>query len=281
MTYCLCDDMLFTEDFMPKQSIKGTLGTAETIKRRRQELGLTIEEAASRAGVSIKTWYRYEAGESIRVDKYKGVCVALNLRSFPIDDTDNTSTFNLEYYNHHSVWSKHIYNHFGCVAAVSFVIGYDFLIDCLNDDMEQLSTMPKESHIGQIYTSMLKDLMPEQFLARYDYEFLFCMKMALLRLGRIANKSDNIVAHSVLDELLLYLIVEMSDFLIETMIPEIEACGIEVDGNWKDWIFDLFDDIDIITYLYSDLMFLTNDHTYHFENWLEKQFYMSNSDFDP
>jgi len=43
-------------------------------KHRRSMLNLTIEEAASKAGVGTKTWSRYEAGGSIRKDKSKGIC---------------------------------------------------------------------------------------------------------------------------------------------------------------------------------------------------------------
>ena len=58
---------------MGQKSIKGSPELAEAIKRRRHELNLTIEEAASKAEIGTKTWCRYEAGESIRVDKYKGI----------------------------------------------------------------------------------------------------------------------------------------------------------------------------------------------------------------
>ena len=61
---------------MAQKSVKGNEKLAKAIKTRRNELELTIEEAATRAGVGTKTWCRYEAGESIRRDKYKGVCKA-------------------------------------------------------------------------------------------------------------------------------------------------------------------------------------------------------------
>ena len=54
---------------MAQKSIPGNEILAKQIKSRRNELGLTIEEAASRAGVGTKTWCRYEAGEAIRSDK--------------------------------------------------------------------------------------------------------------------------------------------------------------------------------------------------------------------
>ena len=57
---------------MAQKTIQGSETLARQIKSRRNELGLTIEESASRAGVGTKTWSRYEAGESIRKDKCKG-----------------------------------------------------------------------------------------------------------------------------------------------------------------------------------------------------------------
>ena len=47
---------------MAQKKIQGSEDLARQIKSRRNELVLTIEEAASRAGVGTKTWSRYEAG---------------------------------------------------------------------------------------------------------------------------------------------------------------------------------------------------------------------------
>ena len=41
----------------------------EKIRARWLELDPTIEEVALRTGIGTKTWRRYEAGESIRMDK--------------------------------------------------------------------------------------------------------------------------------------------------------------------------------------------------------------------
>lgn len=57
---------------MANKCIQGNDGLAKKIKFRRNELYLTIEEAALRAGGGSKTWSRYESGGSIRLDKYKG-----------------------------------------------------------------------------------------------------------------------------------------------------------------------------------------------------------------
>jgi hypothetical protein len=38
----------------------------------------------------------------------------------------------------------------GNLAAISFVIGSDILLDNLQDDIDEISSMAKGSHIGQI-----------------------------------------------------------------------------------------------------------------------------------
>ena len=54
---------------MAPKTILSNEDLGKKIKVRRNELRLTIEEAASRAGVGVKTWCRYESGGSIRKDK--------------------------------------------------------------------------------------------------------------------------------------------------------------------------------------------------------------------
>ncbi|MEG2013135.1 MAG: helix-turn-helix transcriptional regulator, partial [Anaerovoracaceae bacterium] len=73
---------------MAQKTIQGNEELARKIKFRRNELNLTIEEAAARAGVGTKTWSRYEAGESIRTDKCKGICKALNWRDFSTSESN-------------------------------------------------------------------------------------------------------------------------------------------------------------------------------------------------
>lgn len=250
---------------MAQKSISGNLELAEKIKLRRNELNLTIEEAAKRAGVGTKTWSRYEAGESIRQDKYKGVCKALNWMQLPIEDDEDVK-FDLEEYRNHEAWSKYLEETFGEVAALSFAIGSDILLDYIKDDLNELSRQPKGTHIGQLGTSFLEGILPDQFLMNYDYEFLYAMKSGLIHLRKIAKFGSEIIAHCVLDELLLILAVDESEFLIEN------NPNLEVDDQWKDWVYDIFDDADIDMFLFSN-SYLSEDHEYHFLQWLKCQFY--------
>ncbi len=258
---------------MSQKAIKGTPKLGETIKRRRLELGLTIEEAASKAGVGTKSWCRYESGESIRSDKAKGICKALNWHTLPGESDAEELEFNLEEYKNHDAWSQYICNQFGEAAAISFAIGSDIVLDHLEEDINEIAKMPMGSHVGQLPVSMIKDVLPEQFLMRYDYEFLYQLKSAVINLRRTARSGNCLLANSVMQELAIYLFAEESRFLMDCMSEEMESYGVSGLDVLDDWIFDLFEDTDIITCLYSN-NYLTEDNIYHFSNWSKDQFYM-------
>lgn len=258
---------------MSQRTIQGTPKLAESIRGRRQELGLTIEEAATRAGVGTKTWCRYEAGESIRQDKAKGICKALNWHGIPGEKNNDGNEFLPAKYKHHDAWSKCLCQQFGEAAALSFAIGSDLVLDAINEDLTELSQMPRGTHVGQLPVSMMKDILPAQFLMRYDYEFLYLLKVNVKQLRAAARCSDHFLAHSVIQEMLLYLFVEESRFLMESMQQEMEAAKVSGLDAWDEWIFDLFDDMDVVACLYSDA-YLTPEHAYHFDHWADEQFYM-------
>ena len=153
---------------MAQRSIQGDQELGRKIKHRRNELNLTIEEAASRAGVGTKTWSRYEAGESIRRDKCKGICKALNWREFPDGKSDAEKKSLIEEYRDHEAWSKFLADNYGPGAAMAFAIGSDILLDYINQDQSDLASMPSGSHIGQLNTSFISGELPPQFLMRYS-----------------------------------------------------------------------------------------------------------------
>ena len=91
------------------------------------------------------------------------------------------------------------------------------------------------------------------------------MYCELKSLRVIAGNGREIIAHSVLDEIILCLIVEEAEFLIEEE-------NLENDNNWGDWVYDIFDDMDVRTMLYSN-WYVSEGNCYHFSHWLENQFY--------
>lgn len=257
---------------MAQKTIQGSEALARQIKSRRNELDLTIEEAASRAGVGTKTWSRYEAGESIRKDKCKGICKALNWHGLPSQEEEGNKGMSIQEYKKHEAWSQFLENTFGARAAMAFAAGSDILLDNIKEDMAELASMPAGSHVGQLNISLLYGDLPEQFLTNYDYDFLYRLKCTLCKLRARAKHGVSMVAHSVMEELILYLCNEESIALIELCGENIEFED-EKEIYSEEWVFDLFDDMDIILFLYSDV-YLDSDHPYHFSHWNDQQFFM-------
>ena len=255
---------------MAQRIIQGNETLAKQIKSRRNELGLTIEEAASRAGVGTKTWCRYEAGESIRMDKCKGICKALNWSVLPEQGVETHDGISAQKYKSHEAWSPFLENAFGNKAAMSFAAGSDILLDHINEDLTALAAMPVGSHLGQLSVSWLCEDLPKQFLMHYDYDFLYQMNCTLLGLRQRAKHGSPMTAHSVMEELLLYLCNEEATALIELSSGN---TGFEDDDDTsEEWVFDLFGDADIVSFFYSDV-YLNSDHPYHFLHWNDRQFY--------
>lgn len=258
---------------MAQQVIQGSIEFAATIKQRRQELNLTIEEAASIAGVGTKTWSRYESGASIRKDKGKGICKALNWFALPLSqDCSDSPIMDFADLKKHEAWSSYLNDMFGKYATASFAIGSDILLDHINEDMDELASMPKGTHIGQLNLSWIHTDLPPQFMMRYDYDFLYILRATVLEFRLQASHGTEIVAHRVIDELVLYLIVEEARFLMESAEVEVENDDQEDYENWDEWISEIFGDMDLTLFLYSN-QYLESSNPYHFEHWLEKQFY--------
>lgn len=256
---------------MAQKTIRGNETLARQIKSRRGELGLTIEEAASRAGVGTKTWCRYEAGGSIRLDKCKGICKALNWYGLPDHGKEKNENFSVQEYKNHEAWSVFLEREFGVKAAVSFAMGSDILYDHINEDMRELSSLPAGTHIGQLRFSWLNGNLPEQFLMNYDYEFVYRMKCSLRQMRMRAKSDLPMTAHCVMEELLIYLCNEEASGIIELSGGMFENDD-DIAADSEEWVFDLFDDMDIISFLYSNV-YLPPDHPYHFSHWTERQFY--------
>lgn len=176
--------------------------------------------------------------------------------------------FDIEKYNNHEAWSTFLAEDYGVKIAASFAIGSDMLLDDINEGLNGLSLMPIGSHLGQIGDLRLRSELPPQFLMRYDYDFLYLLKSQVLSYRKIAKYGSEISASSVLDELVLYLIMEYSVDLLEEMVFPGKVAENRYD-DFDEWAFDVIGDMDIETCLYSDL-YLNRDHKYHFDNWEQR-----------
>ena len=75
-----------------------------------------------------------------------------------------------------------------------------------------------------------------------------------------------------MEEMIFYLSSEETTVLMELSADE-GGFADKISDYSSDWVFDLFDDMDIVTCLYSD-MYIDPEHIYHFTHWFDYQFYI-------
>lgn len=269
---------------MPPRTVQSNQDLGNKIKRQRILLNLSIEEAARISGVGAKTWGRYEAGQAIRADKIKGVCKALKWKTLPIDDgqhheIENEYAWLEEIDPSDEGWSTALCEAYGRKAAVSFAVGSAILLDYMNEDLNSLKEKPAGTHIGQLPWSYLADMLPGQYLMRYDYEFLFRFRTALISYRNRVTHGDDLYAHTVAEELIAHLIRDISFDSVNDWAPSQKSIcadddeSYDLDTMWDEWPESLCDDDDISYYLDDD-RYTASDDAYSFEHWFEPQFWV-------
>lgn len=279
------------------------------VRKRREELGLTINAAAKKAHVGLKTWSRYESGEPVRQDKVIDVLRALNLSMAdvtadeePVHLKDTTLKEYLDDYRTNPMWSKSFVQRFGIVSMIAFIRGAEDLLAAINNDLDILKTMPAGSHLGMLVNdSYVLDQLPAQFVTRYDYDFLYSLKSCLLQIRERMEHDEFSAAHTVLEEIVLLNIANFGNSAVEDggimnellfllnkecidISHEYEEAENEEDSekerffvdDLEDWVYEFLGDDDVETYLYGPFA-LTPDNPYHFDHWMEHQFYMGNA----
>ena len=103
-------------------------------------------------------------------------------------------------------------------------------------------------------------------------DFMYLLRSVIKRFRSYAKAGTEIIAHSVLEEIVLYLIAEESEFLMEE--EGLWECDEEqIYSSATEWIFDLFEGEDIITFLYDDF-YLEKDNMFHFDHWKDRVFWV-------
>ena len=206
------------------------------------------------------------------------------------DDLHVKEEINLSEYKESKGWSTFLETNFGILSAIHYAARSDLLLDALEHEMHELSCMPRGSHVGQINSSVLKDNLPQQFMTRYDYDFLYKFRSELIDMRMRAMDGLSIIAHSVAQELIIYISNEMGKVAIESdenvkkLIAEngsfYDKLSSDIENEEldkiklynEDWVFDLFGDADILSELYSGRA-VAKGNAYHIKHWFDEQFF--------
>ena len=253
---------------MPPRTQTGSKELGEAIRRRREELGLTIEQAAIRARIGQKTWSRYESGESIRQDKVRSVCAALGWKTLEeglsVDiDSQEEAIFLKSFNESNQGWSPYLARMYGRKTAVTFCLGSEILGDELRLDLEQLATKPKGTHLGELDISMTLAYLPEQFVPRYDYDFVYRLRARLEYLRIVLRGCDHFAPQTVADELLLHMIETEAEMLMEYWEEEAD------DELSEAWVAEVCGDDDFETFLGAPWSYVDEGHAYFFDYWFD------------
>ena len=187
-----------------------------------------------------------------------------------MNENENGMPLTVKEYRKHSAWSAYLKKHFGPWAALSFAFGSNVLLENIQADLEALKSLPAGTLLDDT-NSIVFATLPQQFADQYDAAFLTRMETELLLFRERARSGDSMVAYSVMEELLLYLCVGETICYLETTGETVVYGGKKITPSY-DWLADLFDDMDIVMCLYSDIT-LPENHLYHLCHWDDKVFY--------
>lgn len=187
-----------------------------------------------------------------------------------------------EKFQKHEAWAESICNTYGIRAAISFAVGSDIVLDYIIGALSELAYRPRGTHVGELsdeFSVALASLLPKQFLMKYDYDFIYLLKTTVETLRTFAACGREIVAHTVMEELAIYMFAEAAcAYREEQELLEEMGADDDYSEDWNGlsfdsiWAFDILGDMDIVTALYSGI-YMEPGWTYHFDNWRKIQFY--------
>lgn len=189
-------------------------------------------------------------------------------------------------------WPARLEKELGFAVAYSLQTGLQILHDYIRDDLAKLHDMPAGTHIGELEYSMTEGYLPNQFLMKYDYDFLFRLNRIIERKMAYVEDLGRRDAHRVIDEIIFRAVNNIANSSIDDLLkeqPELKAifcpeCDDEeemeteedecVPISYYDWVYDtMFDDADV-DMLFIEGFYFTEDDNYHFSHWFEDQFWM-------
>ena len=171
----------------------------------------------------------------------------------------------------HEAWSPYLETTYGSWVATIFAVGSDLVYDIAKDDLEKLSSRPRGTHLGVVF-SMLNNMLPPQFVTRYDYEFVYAFFCSVDSLRRRARTGDAIRACTVLEELVIIVVIEVAEDFLGSVGVDFGSIG--GGGTVESLHAKICGNSDLCIWLYSTLKGpVPPGHPYHFDCWLNQPLY--------
>lgn len=240
------------------------------IRDRRVEMGKTVGDMARLAGVSEATWRNYENGySSPRSDKLPGVLAALQWDQFAEEESLEASglfppTWDVSREDMGDTYSELLEGTIGETGARTFALGVMVLRGVLSDDINQLSTLPRGSHLGMVDFSPTAASLPRPWLTRYDYEFVthfLCrIEEFVARLVIYPSVEPQPLVWCVADVLALRCIFTTGCFVAHT-------AGEDLLEDIQKWQTALAEADEIVQQIFSANFFPDPESYLHFDNW--------------
>lgn len=256
---------------MPPRTTPGSRELGEAIRARREELNMSIEDAAQRAGVGSETWRRYEVGSNIRQDKVRSICGALRWRTLPAGPTGETDDNAEE--NHWATFDvrasdwyvEELELNYGVDAAKLFAWGSTAVLDEIQQDLDELSRKPRGTHLGELDVSWIDGDLPPQWLTRYDYAFLFRLKATVEQLRRQAVEAGSVLTprlgQTIGEAIGLRLIMSQGDVYVDLYDSDT--------GDWEDWLDDMVEFDWILPLMYAG-QYVDDPGPFGIDNWFAR-----------
>ena len=167
----------------------------------------------------------------------------------------------------HESWSAWLAQEFARDGAVAFALGGDVALEAIQGDIDELSAMPRGAHIGELIYSRVAEALPQQFMTRYYFEFLYKLAHCIRTLRRRVRGGKKIICHTVLEEIAVQVIFDFAGtcFTLADYAPADEGDPYEIVGS-------IIGDCDIDIWLYSTTEIAMPGDVYHFDRWDEPQF---------
>ncbi|RAX21534.1 hypothetical protein DRB06_06145 [Actinomyces sp. Z5] len=197
----------------------------------------------------------YDAFEGLDAEDLAAQAAA----ELPIPDWDDIPTVFSE------VYSPRLARMLGEDAARCFALG-TFLFDMsVAEDLEGLASLPRGAHLGQLDETHIGSTLPQLWLTRYDYEFVFQLRGTArdmtLRLTDAGPADGEPLVRNLADALVLHDIFNLGGVIADSRGADID------EDRWEGWVDALSGPDQPAHALIAMGLVPAADAPDHFDNW--------------